>query len=333
MRFEGPIYVAETFAGTGIRSLRYLKEVPGVEHAYLNDLNSEALQCIQENAQLNDLTDRVTTFRMEANNFHYTLKLKEIFPHLLDLDSFGSPVPFLDSAFHAVREGGILYVTATDLPALCGVDPRSAFNHYGVLTIQNWFCHETAARILTRAVIRAGAWRKFQAEPLFVFFDGLALRGFFRILHGRYDLDPEKEGFLAFCPQCWDVQTIPFKRCCPRTCAQGHPMSLAGPLWLGELHDARFLSAMLKEIPETVDRESVQEAIQRMREEVGMPPFYYRLDRLTKRLKVSPPKVREVISALQSQGYPAGWTHFHPNAFKTTAPLPVVLETVRSLAT
>ncbi len=335
MAFSEPILVAETFAGTGIRSLRYLREVPNVEHAYLNDLNSEALQTIEKNARLNRLEDRVTTFRLEANNFHYTLKTQEIFPHVLDLDAFGSPVPFLDSAFHAVREGGVLYVTATDLPALCGVDPRSAFNHYGVLTMQNWFCHETAARILTRAVIRAGARRKFQAAPLFVMFDGLALRGFFQVVHGRYDLDPEQEGFLSFCPQCWEVRAIPMKQCCPRQCSQGHPVELAGPLWLEELHNPDFLERMRSELPRVaqwLQAERVAFFLDRMREEVGMPPFFYRLDRVSKRLKISPPKVSEVIRALKDRGHPAGWTHFHTNAFKTTAPLSVVFDTVRTLA-
>eukprot|EP00878_Enallax_costatus_P042476 GHUV01049846.1.p2 GENE.GHUV01049846.1~~GHUV01049846.1.p2 ORF type:complete len:105 (+),score=24.09 GHUV01049846.1:1275-1589(+) len=38
----------------------------------------------------------------------------------IDLDPYGTPVQFLDSAVQAVSEGGLLAVTATDMAVLCG---------------------------------------------------------------------------------------------------------------------------------------------------------------------------------------------------------------------
>lgn len=40
--------------------------------------------------------------------------------HAIDLDPYGTPVQFLDSAVQAVSEGGLLAVTATDMAVLCG---------------------------------------------------------------------------------------------------------------------------------------------------------------------------------------------------------------------
>ena len=39
---------------------------------------------------------------------------------VVDLDPYGSPVPFLDAALQSVRDGGMLMVTCTDLAVLSG---------------------------------------------------------------------------------------------------------------------------------------------------------------------------------------------------------------------
>ena len=38
----------------------------------------------------------------------------------IDLDPYGSPSIFLDSAIRSVKNGGLLLVTATDAGPLCG---------------------------------------------------------------------------------------------------------------------------------------------------------------------------------------------------------------------
>lgn len=329
-----PLVVAETFAGTGIRSFRYFLEVGGVAEALLNDISTPALETARHNAARLGLDRRIRFYHMEANNFHYTLKLEELFPHVLDLDAFGSPVPFLDSAFHAVRDGGFLYITATDLAALCGIDRRSAFNHYAALTVQTEFCHETGARVFVRTVVRAGARRKFRVIPLFTLFDGYALRGFFFTIHGRYDLDPRSEGFLGICPACHTVWSVPFsgKDLCNRCPRCGEEAWMAGPLWLWDLHHPGFLEAM-----ETAGRSlgtlsrRFFRVIRRMREEVGLPPFFYTTTAVADRLDLSQPPLAEVLEALRQRGYAARRTHFHGTGFKTTAPYAEVAEVFRQL--
>jgi tRNA (guanine26-N2/guanine27-N2)-dimethyltransferase len=50
---------------------------------------------------------------------------------IVDLDPYGSVVPFLDSAVGAVREGGLLCITCTDTRVLCGPDMIKCFYFYG----------------------------------------------------------------------------------------------------------------------------------------------------------------------------------------------------------
>ena len=40
--------------------------------------------------------------------------------HVIDLDPYGSPAPFLDAAVQSTAEGGLICITCTDMAVLCG---------------------------------------------------------------------------------------------------------------------------------------------------------------------------------------------------------------------
>ena len=89
--------------------------------------------------------------------------------HVIDLDPYGSPTPFLDSAvqvfelnhsnifvstclFQAVAEGGLLCVTATDMAVLAGNSPETCHAKYGAVSLKTKSCHEFALRILLKCI-------------------------------------------------------------------------------------------------------------------------------------------------------------------------------------
>ncbi len=55
------------------------------------------------------------TVRISYQSFFYRLFLSQV-----DLDPYGSPSAFLDSAVQSVADGGMLLCTATDMAVLCG---------------------------------------------------------------------------------------------------------------------------------------------------------------------------------------------------------------------
>ncbi|CAG0900448.1 unnamed protein product [Cyprideis torosa] len=61
---------------------------------------------------------------------------------VVDLDPYGTPAPFLDSAVQAVQPGGLLCVTATDMAILCGNAPEKCLSVYGALSVKRGACHE-----------------------------------------------------------------------------------------------------------------------------------------------------------------------------------------------
>ena len=66
---------------------------------------------------------------------------------VIDIDPYGAPSIFLDAAVQAVKEGGLLCVTATDMPVLCGQYPETCFAKYGATSITGPNCHEMVGNV------------------------------------------------------------------------------------------------------------------------------------------------------------------------------------------
>lgn len=60
----------------------------------------------------------------------------------VDLDPFGSPAHFLDSAVQATADDGVLMVTCTDLATMCGNSPEACLARYGTMSMRIRACHE-----------------------------------------------------------------------------------------------------------------------------------------------------------------------------------------------
>lgn len=60
------IRILEALSATGLRSIRYAKEVPAVDEIIANDLSSEAVEMIQKNVKLNDVESIVTPNKADA---------------------------------------------------------------------------------------------------------------------------------------------------------------------------------------------------------------------------------------------------------------------------
>ena len=132
-----------------VRPRRWRKEVP--EQARLritaNDLDSNALAWGMKSHETHPIKDGITWIpepsRFEAkpeetvedgiqwiNGDAKKLMVEAPF-QWIDLDPFGSPVSFLDSAVQSISRIGVLEVTATDTAALCGSAKTSAARRYG----------------------------------------------------------------------------------------------------------------------------------------------------------------------------------------------------------
>ena len=334
-----PLVLADAFTGIGARVIRYALEVPeGLAHVWLNDGSPvsvvEALRQLHHNGV--DLPVSVQV--REAIRFFWELAKKEIYPHWIDLDAFGSPSPFFDHALLAVRLGGYLYFTATDAPPLCGLRVRAAVRNYGAHTIRSVACHELGLRVLLGEVIRAGGRRGHRVKPVFSVFDGYAFRVLVRVERGREDFPHRSFGMVLECPTCRAFFHHRLHESPPGRCPHcgGRDFLRGGPLWLGPLHDPGFVREMLEVLEPWYGPEK---AVRKFRKWLGVlsrelpePPYFYPLSVYTRHLGVTIPSSRKVVDALRDAGFAASLTHITGQGVKTTAPFAVFLDIVRGVA-
>mmetsp|Transcript_16040 Transcript_16040/g.11570 ORF Transcript_16040/g.11570 Transcript_16040/m.11570 type:complete len:83 (+) Transcript_16040:458-706(+) len=79
-----------------------------------------------------------------------SLRRDKTFADVIDLDPYGTAVPFLESAIGALRNGGLLAVTCTDMAVLCSRSPHVCFYKYGSIPTSKKYCHEMALRIVLK---------------------------------------------------------------------------------------------------------------------------------------------------------------------------------------
>ena len=159
-------YIADALAGSGVRGLRYAKELKfnGELKVFLNDLNPNAYEKILNNAKLNEINN-IEVFNEDANTF---LSRHFRFFNVVDLDPFGSPAPYIEQGIRAlVTRNGLLCLTATDTAALCGRAKKSCLRKYLAYPLFGRDCHEFALRVLVGYVMRIATKYELALKPVF----------------------------------------------------------------------------------------------------------------------------------------------------------------------
>lgn len=63
---------------------------------------------------------------------------------VIDLDPYGSAMPFLESSLGVLKNGGLLAVNFTDMAVLCGQKHHVCSYRYGSVPLPKKYCHEFA---------------------------------------------------------------------------------------------------------------------------------------------------------------------------------------------
>eukprot|EP00959_Pyramimonas_sp_CCMP1952_P313136 6554439-Pyramimonas_sp.AAC.1 len=116
-----------------------------------NDLDPAAVEAIRRNVEFAGPPTANLVVPMESDARVIMLQCEKAFD-VVDLDPYGTPAMFLDSAVQAVDDGGVLIVTATDMAVLCGNNKEVCFHKYGAFPLRSKCCHESALRILLASI-------------------------------------------------------------------------------------------------------------------------------------------------------------------------------------
>jgi tRNA (guanine26-N2/guanine27-N2)-dimethyltransferase len=144
------IRIFEALSASGLRSIRYFQQIPGVKSIVVNDMDAAAVESIQRNVEFNELPlDRVIPRKSDAMDAMYNSRKDKDQFDVIDLDPYGSASIFLDGAVQSVTNGGLLCVTCTDMAVLSGKNPEVCFSRYGSVPNKANYLHEMALRMGT----------------------------------------------------------------------------------------------------------------------------------------------------------------------------------------
>jgi len=319
------VMVADPLAASGIRSIRFLKETDCVGKVFTNDINEKAVQIMEENFRLNGIPqEKYEIHRQEANSF---LRKSWGFGFdYVDLDPFGTPVPFVESVALSMKRGGILSLTATDTAPLSGTYPKTCIRRYGSRPLRNEFKHEVGIRILVKKVIELGAQHDIAMIPMFAYSHLHYFKLFFMKDRGAKLTNSliDQFGYVLYCFNCMNREAVldplKIKEHCP-VC--GARFSLGGPMWLGKLWDEEFTNFLYREARE---REDISKETKRIlsliwQESKLQTVGFYMLSKLAE--KVGIPQQPPIKKAVEF--YEGVRTHFEGDGFRTRLPHEEVL--------
>ncbi|CAA0828307.1 Probable tRNA (guanine(26)-N(2))-dimethyltransferase 2 [Striga hermonthica] len=198
-----PPRVLEALSASGLRSLRYAREVDGIGQVVAVDNDKSSVEACRRNIKFNGSVACSKVESQLADARIYMLTHPKEFD-VVDLDPYGSPSVFLDSAVQSVVDGGILMCTATDMAVLCGGNGEVCYSKYGSYPLRGKYCHEMALRILLACIeSHANRYKRYIVPVLSVQID-FYVRVFVRIYTsaGAMKNTPLKLSYVYQCTGC-----------------------------------------------------------------------------------------------------------------------------------
>lgn len=96
--------VLEALSATGLRSIRYAKEVPGIKQIIANDLSSSAVKSIQQNIRLNNVENLITASEANATTLMYNSTSLQSRFDIIDLGNTHFSRVFTNFSYRILRK-------------------------------------------------------------------------------------------------------------------------------------------------------------------------------------------------------------------------------------
>lgn len=342
------IKVLDALAASGLRSIRYLKEIPLVQHVTINDLSVDATDLARKNIVLNKIDEsRVTVNNQDAVMLMYGCREPPKNYDVIDLDPYGTAAPFLDAAVQAVRgDGGLLCVTCTDMTVLGGSYPETCFAKYQSMPVRGKYLHEMSLRILLHSIdTTANKYKRYIVPWLSLSVD-FYVRVFVRVYESPAEV---KNSSLRRCMvlqslQCPSYYLHPVGQSkskgsnysagvvrTPAVCEEtGGKLKMGGPIWSAPIHDQEIVDELLTRVMQSISQPDEAHPVPTAKrlagilttisEELKDVVLYYSLPELSSAVQIDCPTYEEVQAALNNAGYRVSQFHHEANALKTDAP-------------
>lgn len=271
--------ILDALSATGLRALRYAREIPMATTITANDISSSATASIKLNAEHNKLSDKINPTASDAIEHMHQAAARaaggSMHYHVIDLDPYGTAAPFLDAAVRAIVDGGLLCVTCTDAGVFASLGYlEKTYSQYGGLPLKGAHSHEGGLRLILHAIATSAARYGLAIEPLLSLSIDFYARVFVRVHHSPVEVKflASKTMIVYNCDAgcgAWSIQHIARKRemkakngdtfykfspalgpSANTYCEHcGFKTHQAGPMWGGHLHNSYFIQRVLDMLP------------------------------------------------------------------------------------
>jgi len=355
------ITILDALSASGLRSIRYLKEIPLAEHVTINDLSIEATRLAKENCIRNE----VPLERVRINNADATMLMYENRDPLhqfdvIDLDPYGTAAPFLDAAVQSVADGGLLCITCTDMTVLGGKYPEVCFYKYNSMPVRGRYLHELSLRMLLHTIdMTANKYKRYIVPWLSMSID-YYVRVFVRVFDSAAEVKNAclKRMHVLQCQDCPTYVLQPLGQFNPKngnynaatmhslnntgTCptCDSHKFKLGGPYYSSLLHDSSILDTLLTRLKVSSEHD-LQFPVPTKKRLLGLLtvmaeentvdlPLFYSLPEISSAVQSGCPTNAEFRAALGNAGYNMVQFHHEATAIKTNAPSTVIWDIMRT---
>ncbi len=302
----------DAMTASGIRGLRAAADGWRVTCC---DTDSEAVALAREN--LADY-DGARVMKRDANAVMHG----EAPVDVIDLDPFGTPMPFADAAFASARD--LVCVTATDTAPLCGAHLQSGIRSYSAVPRNTEYHAEMGVRILLSALARSAARFDVGVTPLVTYARSHYVRTVLELTHKptAADASIEELGHVAHCEDClYREENEGLIADAPDRCpnCEGDRLLVAGPIWLGPTRDREFLAAIRRAVPDSFGTAAKLDSLLSDLAGELETPTHYDQHRLCKEWGLPANAMDEFLGDLRAAGFSASPAHYGGTAFKTDA--------------
>jgi tRNA (guanine26-N2/guanine27-N2)-dimethyltransferase len=306
----------DAMAASGIRGVRAAAEGYDVTCA---DVDADAVALAADNLDANGLDGEAV--HRDVNALLYDEGPFDV----VDLDPYGTPIPFADAAFANGRN--LVCVTATDTAPLCGAHLNSGIRKYGAVPRNTDYHPEMGLRTLLSALVRTAARYDKAARPVVSHVSRHYARTYLELESGAAAADDclERLGHVDHCEDCLWRTATPGRHADPvETCpvCGGDRVLTAGPLWLGPVADPAFARAVRDAVTDDMgEAKRARKLLDTVASELDTPTHYDQ-HRLYKQWGEPAIGMDEFVDRLRDAGHEATRAHYRGTAVKSTASIP-----------
>ena len=370
---DGTVYALDGLTASGLRARRWLNELPGGMSSRISatmvDLEKEALDWAISSHKEFPPSDGAGDLQAFQGDLRTAVLSSG--RHWIDIDPYGSPVPFIDSAMQSMARSGVMEVSATDTAALTGSSKTALMRRYGARVRTDCLAHDSGMRVMLSNIARIAARHDRTIEPLLSIWDSHHLRVSFRVLKSvsSANIFEERVGWRVFAPCKEEVESSIDSGLQPESGGDALPMHcmlplnfpvdrkdprVSGPLWIGPTGDRGAMSSMSEEralescgptpISDDpvgwdqkrfeVEKRRVAKSVRNIAEESQVIDScnLVVVDDLAAWLGTgAPPSPRKIVQMLREKGHLAAISSYGKPSFRTAAPWEAVVEAAVSI--